>query len=86
MYSVQTKLTEQHAAAELAYRFAVAQMNEMRDLEFERAWRLAENRRRVSCAGSVGARAGAFVRGRHDVRERLTTITAIVSMTLRSTA
>jgi len=45
MCAIQIKLTEQHAAAELAYRSGVARMKETRGQEFERAWRLVENRR-----------------------------------------
>jgi hypothetical protein len=45
MCSIQIKLTEQHTAAELAYRSAVARMKEMRGQQFERGWRLAEYRR-----------------------------------------
>ncbi len=45
MCSVQIRLTEQQTAAELAYRSAVSRMKEMRGQEFERAWRLVENRR-----------------------------------------
>jgi hypothetical protein len=42
---IQVKLTEQHTAAESAYRSSVARMKEMRGQEFERAWRLLEHRR-----------------------------------------
>lgn len=45
MCSIQIKLTEQHTAAELAYRSSVARMKETRGQGFERAWRLVENRR-----------------------------------------
>jgi hypothetical protein len=45
MCAIQIKLTEQHTAAELAYRSGVARMKETRGQEFERAWRLVENRR-----------------------------------------
>ena len=45
MCSIQTKLTERHKAAELAYRTGVARMKEMRGREFERAWQLVEHRR-----------------------------------------
>jgi hypothetical protein len=45
MCTTQIKLTEQHTAAELAYRCGLARMKETRGQEFERAWRLVENRR-----------------------------------------
>ena len=45
MCSIQIKLTEQHRAAELAYRSGITRMKETRGQEFERAWRLVENRR-----------------------------------------
>lgn len=45
MCSIQIKLTEQHTAAELAYRAALVRMKEIRGQEFERAWRLVELRR-----------------------------------------
>jgi hypothetical protein len=45
MCSIQIKLTDLHTAAELAYRSGVARMKEARGQEFERAWRLVENRR-----------------------------------------
>jgi hypothetical protein len=45
MCSIQIKLTEQHAAAELAFRSGVARMKETRGQRFERAWRLVDNRR-----------------------------------------
>lgn len=43
--SVQSKLKEQQAAAELAYRSAINHMKEVRGMEYERAWRLVEHRR-----------------------------------------
>lgn len=45
MCVIQIKLTEQHTAAELAYRSGLSRMKETRGQEFERAWRLVENRR-----------------------------------------
>lgn len=45
MCSIQTKLTERYAIAESTYRSAIARMKELRGLEFERAWRLVEQRR-----------------------------------------
>jgi hypothetical protein len=45
MCSIQIRLTEQYSVADLAYRSAVARMKETRGREFERAWRLVENRR-----------------------------------------
>ena len=45
MCAIQIRLTEQHTAAELAYRSGVARMKEMRGQEFQRAWRLVEHRR-----------------------------------------
>jgi hypothetical protein len=45
MCPIQIKLTEQQATAELAYLSSVARMKETRGQEFERAWRLVENRR-----------------------------------------
>ena len=45
MCSIQSKLIQQHATADLAYRSALAHMKEVRGQEFERAWRLAENRK-----------------------------------------
>jgi ribosomal protein S19E (S16A) len=54
MCSIQIKLTEQHKAAELAYRSGVARMKEMRGQEFERASRLVEHRRAsLECARQV---------------------------------
>lgn len=43
--TTQTKLAQRHAAAELAYREAVARMKALRGTDFERAWRLVEHRR-----------------------------------------
>jgi len=45
MCVIQIKLTEQHTAAESAYRSGVARMKETRGQGFERAWRLVEDRR-----------------------------------------
>jgi hypothetical protein len=45
MCALQIKLIEQHTAADLAYRAAIARMKEIRGQEFERAWRLVELRR-----------------------------------------
>jgi hypothetical protein len=45
MCAIHIKLTEKHTAAESAYRSDVARMKETRGREFERAWRLVENRR-----------------------------------------
>jgi hypothetical protein len=46
MCPTQIKLTEQHKAAESAYRSGVARMKEMRGQEFERAWQMVEHRRK----------------------------------------
>lgn len=45
MCSEWSRLAEEHAAALLAYHHAATRMKETRDREFERAWRLAEQRR-----------------------------------------
>jgi hypothetical protein len=45
MCTIQTRLTRQHAAADVAYRAVLARMKEIRGEEFERAWRLLEQRR-----------------------------------------
>jgi len=42
---LRTKLEQQIAAAETAYRDAAARMKQTRGKEFERAWRLTEHRR-----------------------------------------
>jgi len=45
MCSARSKLMEQHANATLAYEKAVSRMKQARGQEFERAWRLVEDRR-----------------------------------------
>lgn len=51
MCSARSKLSEKHAAAVSAYKEAISRMKEVRGNEFERAWRLTENRRlSLECA------------------------------------